>query len=323
MKTRLLGAVAPKADVKAPAGYGPSANVFEAETLLKSDGHARFRLSAPWHSQPLHVPAVLRWRPARGRDNGEYVRGYLLYFQAARDGFAGAFVPLANCLRAGKGCIPNDTEALRWLREGALSKAVRALFSHIPTHFLSWPFSPGAKRFDPPCLFELGKLHLDGGMCDLEASPTTAFDYFRRAANVGSVPAVSAMASLFEKGCGVARDVAQARTVREPELRCLHQWPNACMLHPAFLQQAELLYRAAAGGGDPTAKTWMALRLLGDASPTDADFEDICLTAFTMLTEAAASQHVEAVRARGSLPHLRAYVPLQPHCKRAAITAAL
>lgn len=95
------------------------------------------------------------------------------------------------------------------------------------------------------------------------------------------------------------------------------------MLHPASLQQAELLYRAAAGGGDPTAKTWMALRLLGDASPTDADFEDICLTAFTMLTEAAASQHVEAVRARDSLLHLRDYVPLQPHCKRALVPSPL
>lgn len=134
VKTRLLGAVAPKADVKAPAGYGPSANVFEAETLLKSDGHARFRLSAPWHSQqPLHVPAVLRWRPARGRDNGEYVRGYLLYFQAARDGFAGAFVPLANCLRAGKGCIPNDTEALRWLREGAHQSGESVVLAHSNT----------------------------------------------------------------------------------------------------------------------------------------------------------------------------------------------
>lgn len=256
---------------------------------------------APHASHPPHP---------RRSSGGAYVRAVELLDAAARLEYLPAFAPLARCFSEGRGAIESEAVALQWLREGAKRKDAACLL------LLGELYRDGKlieARPGPP-ICPSSSLHsippMPGHPPNTERTPpdpthtlptpypqmdpdyAKAYEYFRRAADAGSLTAVCRMADLFLHGQGLPLDKAQAErcgrmdgrisagvSTDTQRTRSGHgrtgSGPNV-NADGAFLP-VRRLYRAVAEAGNAEAQNKLAVLILADgerirAEPADGAF---------------------------------------------------
>lgn len=136
-------------------------------------------------------------------------------YNAARQGDAVAQISLAILYASGQDAPQSNTEALRWLREVAQKKAVRAQFnlglihstkeddrSHSAASSILFRLAVDNRDFDVQ--HSLGIVDLEGPEDDDEVH--SYIEHLKRESNAGNVNAQYDLAALHETGWGVSKD---------------------------------------------------------------------------------------------------------------------
>ena len=236
------------------------------------------------------------------------------YRAAAGRGLAAAQTRLARMIAAGQGVEADPELAADLLKKAAEAGYAPAQYNLAiayegaagvpldPDLAVTW-YQRAAAQGLPEATYAMGRLVMNAG----SGSATGALAWYRRAAEAGLAEAANNLGLLYERGQGVARDVAAAATwyrraadqglaVAQNNLGQLLQYGEGLTRDPVA---AAVLYKQAAFGGNPFGQVNYAQTLANgigvEPDPVEA-YAWLLLARVGSDTEASAIAHEYALR---------------------------
>jgi TPR repeat protein len=194
-----------------------------------------------------------------------YLLAFELYRRAADGGDGAAMVHLAALYELGQGVARNEQEAARWYRLAVERNVPRAAYRlgliadqglvdgvRNPGEAVKWMRMAADAGNLADAQNQLG-LYYDQGR-GVEADPTEAARWFRRAAAQNSAPAMANLAHAYQTGRGVPADPAEAK-----------RWQNLAVAH-GFKPTAATAPKAEAP--TPPSDDFLAVTGIASAPPS-------------------------------------------------------